>query len=282
MTSLSKKKVSESGHWYTREGDQVGLIENSSKPGFRNPTVRDARKHNWGPGVTSVISMLNAPALSAWKVNRAIDAAVDLVQFLPAEAHGNSEFITDEWRSRVNLAATEISRDSAKEGTNIHAAIEKAFCDEEFDEFYRPHVTAVHDLVNEHCKEALELHPWMPEQGVSHPLGYGTKSDLHSGGFVLDFKSKDGDQSKLDDARTYDYHWMQLAATRAALERSMEIPFHSQKCGIIFVSRNHPGACAFKEVSDEELFKGWKLFTSLLTVWQVKNNHTPAWGGEPA
>ena len=280
MTSPSKKKVAESGHWYDREGNQIGQIENLTKPGYRNPTVRDAKRMDWGPGVTTIISMLNAPALTNWKINQAVDAAVDLVQFLPAEAHGNSEFITDEWRSRVHLAATEISRDSAKEGTNIHAAIEQSFCNEDYDEFYRPHVTAVHDLVGEHCKEALELHPWMPEQGVSHPMGYGTKSDLHSGAWVLDLKSKEGDQEAMEKARTYDYHWMQLAATRAALEHSLEIPFQSQKCGIVFVSRDHPGACAFKEVSEEELSKGWTMFTGLLSVWQAKTGHTPTWGGE--
>ena len=33
MTSPSKKKVAESGHWYDREGNQIGQIENLTKPG---------------------------------------------------------------------------------------------------------------------------------------------------------------------------------------------------------------------------------------------------------
>lgn len=278
MTSHSKRtKAAEGGHWYDRNGNQIGQVQNITKPGLRNPTVRDAKRMDWGPGITSILSMLAAPALTLWKQSRTADAAVDLLDYLPLEAHGDSSKITSDWREMVIGAAGEISKTSSKEGSRIHAAIEQSYCDEAFNESYRPHVEGVRALIDSHCGEALELHPWMPEQGVAHPMGYGTKADLHSGAWVIDFKSKDGDQAKLDDARTYDYHWMQLAATRAALEHSMDIPFQTQKCAIIYVSRDNPGACSFKEVSQQNLSKGWKMFTGLLSVWQAKNDHYPTW-----
>ena len=281
MTSHSKrKKAAEGGHWYDRAGNQIGQVEMKTKAGLRNPTIRDAKMHDWCPGVTTIISLLNAPALTRWKQDRTTDAAVDLLDYLPLEAQGDSSKIPSEWREMVIGAAGEISKSSANEGKRIHSAIEQSYCDEVFDEVYRPHVEAVHSIIGKHCGDALELHPWMPEEGVAHPMGYGTKSDLHSGAWVLDFKSKDGDQAKLDDARTYDYHWMQLAATRAALEHSMDIPFESQKCGIIYVSRDHPGACSFKQVSEDNLSKGWKMFTGLLSVWMAKNNHYPTWSDD--
>lgn len=270
MTSLSKK-VAESGHWYNQVGNQIGLIENKTREGFRKPNIRDARTHNWGPGVTTICSMLNAPALTAWKMLQAIDAAIELSHLIPEEG------INSEWRAKVQKAASEFAQMSAAEGSKIHAALEQSYSGEPFDESYRAQVEGVGALLDKYCGEALELHPWMPEKGVSHPLGYGTKSDLHSGAWVIDFKTKDGNQAKLDDARTYDYHWMQLAATRAALENLMDIPFQTQKCAIVYVSRDNPGACSFREVSEENLSKGWKMFTGLLSVWQAKNDHYPTW-----
>ena len=114
MTSHSKRtKAAEGGHWYDRSGNQIGQVQNITKPGLRNPTVRDAKRMDWGPGITSILSMLAAPALTRWKQDRTADAAVDLLDYLPLEAHGDSSKITSDWREMVIGAAGEISKTSS-------------------------------------------------------------------------------------------------------------------------------------------------------------------------
>lgn len=96
-------------------------------------------------------------------------------------------------------------------------------------------------------------------------LGYGGKVDLHSDGWVIDIKTKDGD---LTDCQLYDEHAMQLAAYRCGLNRP------DARCGILFVSRTEP-CVRFMEMPPERLAKGWAMFSALLEFWQAKNDHAP-------
>lgn len=261
------ERPSEGGHWYDRHGNQIGEVERASGKGMRKPTLRDARKNNWGPGVTTIIGCAAAPNLVRWKMERAADSAAALEM-----RAGESK---SDWYGRVLEDAAKIAKDAAEEGTRIHAAIEQHYRGEEFDKFYRAHVLGVADLIEENCPTADTFHPWLAEAGVAHPWGYGTKADLHSEAWVLDFKGRDGDQSTLDNLKTYESHWMQLAATRNALDPDALL---KHRCAIVYVSRTHPSCCSFVEVTEEELERGLAMFKAQLDFWQAKNRHKPEWG----
>ena len=63
----AKKKSSESGHWYTQEGEPMYTIVGANGK-ERNTTLRDAKKDNLVPSVTTVLSLVAKPGLENWKI----------------------------------------------------------------------------------------------------------------------------------------------------------------------------------------------------------------------
>jgi len=262
--------VKESGHWYAKDGTQVLEVPKAKGDGWKKTTLREARTMNLAPGVTTIIKCAHAPQLDRWKQRQAIMSALTLPR-TPDESE-------DDWLRRIEVDMGETARKAAEEGTRIHAAIEASIDGDVYDSAYIPHVIRVHELLN--TLAGMEAQ-WVAEKGITHPYGYGTKADItdEAGTFLADFKGKDGDQEQLEKLRTYDSHWMQLAATRAALEsgEGSGKKGKRRRCYIIYVSRTHPGACHAVEVTDEQLDQGWAMFQALLRYWQSRNRYTPDW-----
>lgn len=258
------KYATEGGHWYTPAGELIEWIAKAKGDGYRPTTLRDARKMQLAPGVTTIIRCAAAPQLVHWQIDQAIMAALTL----PRDPHETEA----EWLARVKIDMREQATKAAEEGTRIHAAIERSFYDQPIDAQYRPHVDGVCDLL----QHTLGKQHWLPEHAAVHPLGYATKADLHSHEWLIDFKGKDGDQATLDALRTYDQHHMQLAATRAALQQKGE-GYDAQRAAIVFVSRTHPGACSIVEITEPQLERGWAMFCDLLSYWQHDNGYRPDW-----
>jgi hypothetical protein len=86
------KYVAESGHWYDKEGNPAYTIIGANGA-ERNTTLRDARKLNLVPSVTTILGIAAKPALENWKIDQAVLAATTLEQH-------NSETL-DEFRSRI-------------------------------------------------------------------------------------------------------------------------------------------------------------------------------------
>lgn len=261
---FAKGPSESAGHFYDQHGNQVESVPYARKRAdgatHRKPTLRDARKHDWCPGVTTIIREMAAPGLERWKRKQVLMAALTLTR-QPDETD-------DAFVARVEADADEQARAAAEEGTNIHAAVESFYRGDSCDARYTDHVRGVEHIVDVHC-----YHPdrsWLPEKGVTHRYGYGTKVDLHSDAWLLDFKSADGDVDELRAKGTWDNHAMQLAAGREALGGQ-------QRCAIVYVSRTHPGACHIEEVTEDKLQRGWRMFCAALRLWQERTGHVPAW-----
>ena len=66
-----KEHAKENGHWYDRSGNPAYTYIN--KKGEEKPTtLREARKLNLVPSVTTIISCASAPQLVNWKIDQAI------------------------------------------------------------------------------------------------------------------------------------------------------------------------------------------------------------------
>ena len=78
-TELDKynKFTSESGHWYSLEGEPMYTIIGANGK-ERNTTLRDAKSIGLVPSVTTILSMVAKPALENWKITQAIKSAVTL------------------------------------------------------------------------------------------------------------------------------------------------------------------------------------------------------------
>ncbi len=253
-------RPSESGHWYARDG--TPMYEVAARDGTMRPaTLRDARKFGWFPGVTSIIKCAAAPGLERWKQDQVLMAALTL----PRVEGETSEQLC----ARILADSGEQARKARERGTEIHAAIQGHYeGNAPTDESMWDYVRGVAELLRENCG----MQPWVAERPCAHPLGYGTKADLHSPLYVLDFKGSEFDAEKAPTLKTWDEHHMQLAATRNALN----LP--GAECGIVYISRNVPGLCRLVRVDEPELVRGWSMFTALLDFWQTKNSYHPqAW-----
>jgi precorrin-2 methylase len=105
----------ESTHWYDREGKPAYTVK--AKDGTDRPTtLRDARKLNLVPSVTSIIKCAAAPGLQIWMQQQVLLAALTL-----PKVAGESE---KEYLDRIITDSQEQARKARERGTAIHAAIQ--------------------------------------------------------------------------------------------------------------------------------------------------------------
>lgn len=258
MVIAKEPRASESNHWYTREGAPMYTVE-AAKGGQRNTTLRDARKLNLVPSVTTILNAVAKPGLNQWLQRQVLLAALTLPRH-----DGEPE---DDWIARIMDDSKEQGRSAADVGTEIHASIQ-AFYEGSSSFGHHHHVMGCSKIITNN----FGLQGWIAERSFAHELGFGGKCDLHApatlqgAGFVVDIKTKDfTDPAKVEG---YDEHLMQLAAYRVGLG----IP--KARCANVFVSRSAPGLCAVREWSQEDLDRGWLMFESILKFWQLKNQHS--------
>lgn len=253
-------RASESGHWYSQTGEPMYEVATADGKRMRAATLADARKRGWYPGVTSIIRCAAAPGLERWKIDQHVLSALTLPR---VEGETNDALL-----SRIRIDADEQSRKAREAGTNYHAALQGHFEGVPPSEDCWPVVEGV--LAVLHANYGARH--WIPELPIAHPLGFGTKSDLHCRAelpIVLDFKGAEFDAVKMAKLETWDEHAMQLAATREALRMP------EARCGIVYYSRNCPGLARVIEVDEKELDRGWTMFRSLLGYWKASKGYYP-------
>lgn len=236
---------SESGHWWTRDGRLVHQVPKADGKGYTKPTLVHARKMLLLPGVTTPLDIIEKPGLTNWRIDQAILAALTLPR-----KPGESE---KDWLDRVKEDAKETARKAAARGTEIHKAVQRYY-----DIGHMPDepalvksVEGVKRLLRNTCGEQA----WCAERSLVCNLGFASKSDLCCPEYVLDFKGKEGAEAELFGEKLYDEHFMQLSATRYGLGPD----FRAAKCGIVFVSRDVPGDCAFVSATEDDLVRGWEM-----------------------
>jgi hypothetical protein len=245
-------RASESNHWYTRDGVPMYTVE-AVKGGQRATTLRDARKLNLVPSVTTILNVAAKPGLTQWLQKQVLLAALTLPRM--------KDEPEDEFIARIIDDSKEQGRAAADAGTEIHASIQ-GFYEGGPVNRHQEHITGCAKVIS----ETFGLHGWIAERAFGHELGFGGKVDLHSPqGVVIDIKTKEfTDPAKVD---AYDEHLMQLAAYRVGLGMP------EARCANVFVSRSVPGLTRVVEWSQEDLERGWKMFAALLNFWQLKNQH---------
>jgi len=243
---IVKTADSESGHWYTQTGEPAYRI--IGKNGVeRNTRLTDARERGLVPSVTTITGLLAKPGLSNWLQQQVLLAALTLPR-----ADGESE---ENWLQRVMSDAKSTGREAADRGTRLHGVLEDYFAGKNlvFPDF-------VHNV-----NTALETHfgtnhVWEAERSFAYG-GYGGKVDLISANIVVDFKSKEGDLSKITP---YHEQIMQLAAYRQGLG----LP--TARCANIYFTE--AGDVRLIEHSEQDLADGWECFQYLLAFYRKKNN----------
>jgi hypothetical protein len=100
---------------------------------------------------------------------------------------------------------------------------------------------------------------WKIEKSFVHHLGFGGKVDLHSGGLVLDLKTKEFDEKNKPEK--YPEQLWQLSAYKYGLGLS------DARIANVFVSTSNLGLVHIKEWSQEESKAGWEAFKAIFRAW---------------
>lgn len=106
-------------HWYKQTGEPCYEVPNKSKGGMRPTTLADARKLNLVPSVTEICKIIHTHSLQSWIEEQIVKAAWEIDKTEP------EELMYEAWRGKVLEKASEISRDAANKGSDIHKAIEE-------------------------------------------------------------------------------------------------------------------------------------------------------------
>tara|TARA_R110000868_G_scaffold353530_1_gene614749 strand:+ start:693 stop:1451 length:759 start_codon:yes stop_codon:yes gene_type:complete len=251
MSLIAKEpKVSED-HWYDRDGLPVYTITNDAGKS-RSTTLRDARKMNLVPSVTTIMKLINKPALTQWMQTQVLLSALTLPK--------RSDESESQYIDRILDDSKAQGRAAADKGTAIHGAIE-AFYSGQCVEHYASHVLATTNAIAVHFGEQ----GWVAERSFAHDLGFGGKVDMFASGVVVDIKTQDFLDPKT--VKVYDEHVIQLAAYRVGLGMP------AARCANVYVSRTHPDQVVVYEWEQKDIERGWEMFCSLLKFWQIKTGH---------
>ena len=242
---LVKTIEKESGHFYTQTGEPAYRV--LGKNGVeRNTNVKDARERGLVPSVTTISGLLAKPGLNNWLQQNVLLAALTLPR-----AEGESE---ENWLQRVMSDSKSTGRDAADRGTRLHGVLES---------FYQGKLIEFPNYVYR-VNTALETHfgpaNWEAERSFSSG-GYGGKVDLIAENIVVDFKSKEGDLSKITP---YHEQIMQLAAYRMGLGKP------TARCANVYFTES--GDVRLIEHSEDDLSDAWECFQYLLAFYKKKNN----------
>jgi hypothetical protein len=260
-------KPESDAHWYQLDGSPLHEVEKATGGGMRPVTLRDARKLNLLPSVTTIQKEIDKPFLTMWRIEQAIKAALAN----PQRFDGESE---DQHILRISRAANAIVDDAAKRGTLIHEAIEQYinFGSVTEDTVIRPLIEPYIAWHNEN----VESIDYTEKTVVNKRVGYAGRLDLKfkargRGRCIVDFKSrKRGSDGKL---AIYDENGEQLSAYREAdTEAGNE---RAERCLSIIINSETPDI-RVHEWPEEELVTYWQAFQHLVSRWQLLKNYKPA------
>ena len=166
----------------------------------------------------------------------------------------------DAFINRCKNAGREIGLNAAKQGTKIHAQIEKGFLGGTKTKPYK--------VIRSWLDENFPNEEWIAEASFCADEGYGGKIDLYSkSGIFIDFKTKDNLEGKDPSKLVYDEHGMQLSA-------------YAQGCNIeepervsIFVDRADTTLVLPHIWENESHYKHKEMFNSLLNYWKLVKNY---------
>ena len=248
------EKLSEAGHWYTKDGEpKYTLIGKNKKE--RNTTLRDARKLNLFPSVTTILDVAAKPGLVNWQVNQGIQAALTL----PREENETDE----QFLYRVRQDSKEQAEKAANEGTIIHADINKGFAGTKDSVVF----TVLKKLID----NTFPNEQWVSESSYASDEGFAGQVDLHNKKktIVIDFKTKDNIEGKDPSKLVFDNHGMQLSAYSALL--GIDKPIRVS----VFIDRKNPSVILPYVWDRDSHTKHLKMFLALLTFWKMSKNYDP-------
>jgi hypothetical protein len=263
-STAARPQSSEGSHWYRANGEPCYEVPYADpSKGMRETTLGDARKLGLLPSVTTILRVLDKPALEAYKIEMAVLSAVttprnpgeELDAFIQRVMH--VEKIQDQ--------EAEKARDL---GIRIHDALSRL--GEIWPDEMAVYCMPVRDHVN-------KLGNVIATEKILVGAGFAGKTDLivrNEGVFtVIDFKS-----TKKLPKESYREHRLQLAAYASAFGQTGADRIQT---GNIYISTTEPGkTCLCLHDDWQETFEHG--FKPLLKLWHWINDYNPTIAPHPA
>ena len=258
--------IKESTHWYDKNG--APCYTQIAKNGNERPTnLRDARKLDLVPSVTSILGIMSKPGLELWKVQQAILASLTLPQ-------GENEPLHD-FAKRALEDSKEQAKAAAARGTEIHAAIEAGFRGETDlpNDGWLAYQTVLMGLEAEYPEATGK---WIAEDSFATKF-YGGKVDLYAHVdnklIVVDFKTKENVSKTTASKLVYDEHGIQLAAyAEGLLDSKIEWDpggdFTVERMSV-FIDRDQTTKVQAYRWLPEEYERHAAMFRTMVVLWYL-------------
>ena len=245
------------GHWYDKDGNPRHITNG------RATTLRDARKHNLVPSVSTVWGdMVNKPMLHRWKENGMMEAMYNGDGCINCDEE--NLFEARERSARDVFYA--MQQDTQDRGTTVHDALEKKFKGEKIPAGFSEICNNVEEALDRVCGKQT----WVPEKTFAHREGYGGMVDLHSEKFCVDFKTKalDPDKEVIIKKMIYPDHGVQLAAYDYGLGNSGRALIN------LFIDVNSRRVYEWEHENPEY---NLECFMAALKLWKLMKKYDPKW-----
>lgn len=268
-------------HFYANDGTPRHYMPNASKPGeMRETTIRDARKHNLNPSVTTILKVMDkGDILLEWQIKQALYAALVHPNGFPRLERDANGAISEKdpafikWAGECRRDAKRQVEVKAERGSILHDAMMLAHKRyHEIEPQYLAHVDGMMQMLRDNFGER----EWIAEHNFACALGFGGSIDLHTpeddpDPIILDYKFKDFDESRDASYFVYDEHKIQLAGYRLGINRPKARLFNA------FGSISDPGLVLLHAHSEEDARQGEQMFRAVLALHQAKTQYIPKW-----
>jgi len=251
-------QTDQAGHWYTAEGESAHTVMGKNGK-FRNTTVADARKMLLYPSVTSILSILDKPQLTSWKIEQAIMSSLTL----PKEENETLE----DYSRRVVKDSKESTTKAAQHGTLMHEEAENILMgrDTTTDPILQPYIATFKKWAEENVEKTY----WCEKALVG--AGYAGRCDAYVklrgvGDAIVDLKNR-----KVNPKYEpfYDTDCAQIFAYLSASE-------NPKAAGVsIVLASNDPSKIMTKVWDKDELYQAGIAFCAMQKVWSWVKGYTP-------
>lgn len=262
MAILARPQIKAS-HWYDAKGNPQHSVLKANGDGERPTNISDARKLYLIPSVTNILGVMSKEALTTWKVNQAILAAL-------ANPKQESES-EDYYCKRIAAESMEQVVQAADLGSEIHHALEDWLCEE----------TSPSPRIIEYVRPVIDwfastnITPTAMEKVLVNPIrGYAGTADVlftwgKNGKGVLDFKTRKTKEGK--KIEPYDGQAMQLAAYAAA--EYGETAIDKVLIANIYISTTEPGRV--EVVKHDNVLDHYRAFLNCCGIWRYVKGYDP-------
>ncbi len=263
MKTAATIHTTNSARWYYTDARPCYELPKKDGKGMKTPTLSDARKLNLLPSVTTILQVIDKPALNDWKVTQGV-LAVMTTPRLPNES-------IDDFVHRVLQVERVQDQEASKArdiGTEIHAALEAYFLGQGIPENMRPWIEPA-------AKAIANRGQLVTAEKILVGDGYAGRTDLIQEGFeewqIWDFKTT----KKLPLGCSWDEHVLQLSAYAASYWRMLtdaqvgNKPIRTLNC---YISSVEQGKFVIHENNPDWQKDFNEGFAPILKHWQWKNS----------